>query len=74
MPSMQQFYLMRAAEAKHDADAAPLANVRARFLVAATTWTGLAARAGRVDKMLAGQLADKRATELAAATDLARRG
>jgi hypothetical protein len=66
MSTMQQFYLERAAEATHDADAATLANVRARFLVAATTWTGLAARAGRVDKMIAGQLAQKRAAVLAA--------
>jgi hypothetical protein len=67
MPTMQQFYLIRAAEAKHDADAATLANVRDRFLVAASTWTGLAARAGRVDKMIAGQLAEKRAAQLVAA-------
>ena len=65
MPTMQQFYLERAAEAKQDADAATLVNVRARFLAAATTWTGLAARAGRVDKMIAGQLAQKRAAQLA---------
>ena len=66
MSSMQQFYLLRAAEAERDAGAASLANVRDRHLVSANIWTGLAARAGRVDRMLAGQRAEKRATRVAA--------
>ena len=51
MTSMQQFYLDRAAESGRDAAATPLANVRERHLVAELTWSGLAARAGRVDTM-----------------------
>ena len=53
MTSMQQFYLDRAAEAGRDAAATALANVRERHLVAELTWSGLAARAGRVDTMQA---------------------
>lgn len=48
---MQQFYLDRAAQAGRDAAATPLANVRDRHLVAELTWSGLAARAGRVGTM-----------------------
>lgn len=46
---MQQFYLDRAAEAGRSAASASLANIRERHLVAELTWSGLAARAGRVD-------------------------
>jgi hypothetical protein len=51
MTSMQQFYLDRASQAGRDAAATSLANVRERHLVAKLTWSGLAARAGRVDTM-----------------------
>jgi hypothetical protein len=67
MPSMQKFYLLRAAEARHDAAGATLINVRDRFLAAASTWTSLAARAGRVDAMLAGRVPQERAATIAAA-------
>ena len=53
MTTMQQFYLDRAQEAGLLANAAPLANVRERHRVAETTWTDLAARAGRVGTMQA---------------------
>lgn len=53
MTSMQQFYLDRAADAGRSAADSPLANVRERHLLAELTWSGLAARAGRVDVMQA---------------------
>jgi hypothetical protein len=60
MSTMQQFYLNRASEAERDAEAATLDNARNRFLTAATTWTQLAARAGRVDTMLADRVEERR--------------
>jgi hypothetical protein len=59
MSSMQQFYLSRAAEAANEADDATLENARDRFLTSAATWTALAARAGRVDTMLADRVAEQ---------------
>ena len=47
----QEIYLARAAEAKHDADEATLANVRDRALRSEAAWSDMAARAGRTDKM-----------------------
>jgi hypothetical protein len=67
MPSMQKFYLLRAAEARQDAADATLINVRGRFLAAASTWSSLAARAGRVDTMLAARPLRGRAMTIAAA-------
>jgi hypothetical protein len=57
--SMHQFYLTRAADAEREAATATLANVRERHLASAVTWTSLAARAGRVDRMIAATLASK---------------
>lgn len=51
MTAMQLFYLDRAAEARSQAASASLANIRERHLVAEITWSGLAARAGRVGTM-----------------------
>lgn len=65
--TMHQFYSTRAAEATRDAGAATLANVRDRFLASATTWTSLAARAKRVDRMNAGLIAERAAGRAAAA-------
>jgi hypothetical protein len=48
MPSHEQFYRDRAAEAREAADAADLANVRERHLRAASAWQAMAERAGRV--------------------------
>ncbi len=70
MSSMQQFYLSRAAEAANDASEATLDNARNRFLTAAATWTALAARAGRVDTMLADRIAEQRARKAALASPL----
>jgi DNA-binding transcriptional regulator YdaS (Cro superfamily) len=61
MSSQLDFYLARAAEARADAEAATLANVRERCLRAAAAWDAMAARAHRGDTMRARQEADKRA-------------
>ena len=61
MSSQLEFYLARAAEARADAEAATLDNVRDRCLRAAAAWDAMAARAHRGDTMRARQEADKRA-------------
>jgi ribonuclease E len=53
MSSQLDFYLARAAEARADAEAATLANVRERCLRAAAAWDAMAARAHRGDTMRA---------------------
>lgn len=60
------FYLDRAAEARRDADGAPLANVRERWLRAADAWDVMAARAVRTDRLRA-ETAAKKAAEAALA-------
>lgn len=64
--SQLDFYLTRAAEAKRDADAATLANVRDRCLRAEAAWSEMAARADRGDKMRAKLDAEKAAAAIAA--------
>jgi DNA-binding transcriptional regulator YdaS (Cro superfamily) len=71
MSSQLDFYLARAAEARADAEAATLANVRDRCLRAAAAWDAMAARAHRGDTMRARQEADKRALAEAAAAPAA---
>lgn len=71
MSSIQQFYLTRAAEAERNAKTATLANVRDRFLVSATTWGSLAARACRVERMHARLIAEKVADRAAAVAQAA---
>jgi hypothetical protein len=66
MSAQHDFYVARASEAKRDADAATLDNVRDRCLRAAAAWDGMAARAARTEKMRAKTEADK-ATAAAAA-------
>ncbi|HEX8483104.1 MAG TPA: hypothetical protein VF650_14500 [Allosphingosinicella sp.] len=61
MSSQLEFYLARAAEARADAQAATLDNVRNRCLRAAEAWDAMASRARRGDTMRARQEADKRA-------------
>ena len=68
MSSQLEFYRARAAEARADAEAATLFNVRERCLRAAAAWDAMAARAHRGDTMRARQEADKRALAEAAAT------
>jgi hypothetical protein len=50
-----QFYLDRAAQAKADADAATLGNVRDRCLRAEDAWNRMAERAARTEQMRAGR-------------------
>lgn len=64
--SQLDFYLARAAEAKRDAEAATLANVRDRCLRAEAAWSEMAARADRGDKMRARLDADKAAAAVPA--------
>jgi hypothetical protein len=51
MSTQQQFYTDRANEARRDADAATLDNVRERCLRSEAAWTEMAARAGRTERM-----------------------
>jgi hypothetical protein len=50
-----QFYLDRAAQAKADADAATLDNVRDRCLRAEDAWNRMAERAARTEQMRVGR-------------------
>jgi hypothetical protein len=49
----RDLYLQRAAEARSDADAASLENVRERCLRAEAAWQAMADRADRTDRMRA---------------------
>ena len=66
MSAQQEFYLVRAAEARAVASAATLHNVRDRWLRSEASWTEMAARSERAERMRAKLIADK-ATERAAA-------
>lgn len=66
MSQQLDFYLARAAEARADADAATLANVRDRCLRAAAAWDSMAARAARSDRMRAETEAQKAAATASA--------
>ncbi|HEY0150027.1 MAG TPA: hypothetical protein VGB70_13625 [Allosphingosinicella sp.] len=59
MSAQHDFYAARAAEARADADAATLDNVRERCLRAADAWEAMAARAHRGDVLRAKQAAEK---------------
>jgi hypothetical protein len=61
MSAQHDFYLARAAEARNDAEAATLDNVRERCMRAATAWEAMAARAHRSDAFRAKQAAEKEA-------------
>lgn len=63
--SQHQFYLTRAAEARRDADAATLDNVRERCLRSEAAWADMAARAARTETMRAKSEADKAAAAAA---------
>jgi hypothetical protein len=67
MSITHDFYLARATEARSDAEAATLYNVRERCLRAAGAWDAMAARAHRSDVFRAKQAADKEAAIHAAA-------
>jgi hypothetical protein len=53
MSTHHDFYLERAAEARRDAEATPLQNVRDRCLRAAEAWEQMAARVERTGRMRA---------------------
>lgn len=57
----RETYLARAAEARADADAANLDNVRDRCLRSAEAWNAMATRAERTEKMRATLQAHKAA-------------
>jgi hypothetical protein len=59
--SQHDFYLARAAEARAEAEAATLANVRQRCLRAEAAWSEMAARAARTERMRARSEAEKAA-------------
>ena len=57
----REVYLLRAEEARAQADEATLENVRDRCLRSEAAWMEMAARAERTEKMRANQLAEKAA-------------
>lgn len=57
----RETFLARAAEARADADAAMLDNVRDRCLRSEAAWSEMAARAERTEKMRAARDAEKAA-------------
>ena len=66
MSAQSEFYQARAVDARADADAASLDNVRERCLRAAAAWQNMADRAARTSKMRDRQEAEKSAARLAA--------
>lgn len=66
MSAQLDFYRARAAEARSEAEAASLENVRQRCLRAAAAWEDMAERAARTDRMRARQEAAKVAASPAA--------
>ena len=61
MSQQHDFYLARAAEARADADATTLANVRERCLRSEAAWLDMAARVQRADKAREKLVAEKAA-------------
>ncbi len=59
MTTQHDQFAARAEEARAEADAATLDNVRDRCLRAAAAWEAMAARARRTDVLRARQLAEK---------------
>jgi hypothetical protein len=57
----REIYLLRAGQARTEADQATLENVRERCLRAEAAWMEMAARAERTEKMRATQMAEKAA-------------
>ena len=66
MSTHHQFYMDRAADARRDAEAATLENVRERCLRAAAAWDDMASRVARTERMRAETEAKKAAEALAA--------
>lgn len=61
MAGQHEFYLERAAQARRDADAAELENVRERCLRSAAVWEDMAQRSERTGQMRARAEAEKAA-------------
>ena len=59
MTAQHEFYLERAKEARATARAATLDNVRERWLRSEASWTEMAARSQRAEKMRAKLIAEK---------------
>ena len=59
MIAQHEFYLERAREARTTARAATLDNVRDRWLRSEASWTEMAARSKRAEKMRAKLIAEK---------------
>lgn len=57
--SQREFYAARAAEARNEAEAATLDNVRNRCLRSEAAWNDMAQRAGRAEKFRARLEAEK---------------
>jgi hypothetical protein len=68
MSQQHDFYLARAAEARRDAEAATLDNVRDRCRRSEAAWTEMADRAERTEQMRTRQEAAKAAALEAATT------
>ena len=62
----REVYLLRAEQARSEAEEASLENVRERCLRAEAAWMEMAARAERTERMRATQLAEKAALAEAA--------
>jgi hypothetical protein len=71
MSTHHQFYVDRAADARRDAEAATLENVRERCLRAAAAWDDMASRVARTERMRAETEAKKAAEAALAAEPLA---
>ena len=65
MSTHEDFYRARAAEARADAEAATLDNVRERCLRSAIAWEGMADRVRRTDRLRT-ETAARKAAEAAA--------
>jgi hypothetical protein len=65
MSAQHQFYLERAAEARAIAAAATLDNVRDRWLRSEASWTEMAARSERSEKIRTKLIAEKAAERAA---------
>jgi hypothetical protein len=63
--AQREFYLERAAEARATAAAATLENVRERWLLSEASWTEMAERSERNEKMRTKLIAEKAAERAA---------
>ena len=66
MSTNHEFYRARAAEARADAEAATLSNVRDRCLRSEAAWTEMADRVQRGERMREKLLAEKSGAEVSA--------